>query len=146
MVNIFELIETKFIYSLTILARGHHVTAITSFEYEHKSANLTEILIKPMFLSSNEQDNYKFSSNCSLHGRLSTASLEAMYSGTINVIDVLEQALDFSEWGLKDPKVQQFIKRDDLHFDLILMELIFQESWLMFAHKFKAPIVGMSKY
>jgi glucuronosyltransferase len=138
--------EGKFIYSLNILARGHHVTAITTFEYEHKSENLTEILIKPMFLSPNEQDNFRFASNCSVTGRYSAAAIEAMYSGSIGGLYVHKLALDFSEWGLKDPKVQQFINRDDLYFDLILMELIFQESWLMFAHKFKAPIVGMSKY
>ncbi len=121
------------------------MTAITPFEYEQKPENLTEIMIEPKYLSPNEQDSFKFASNCSMQGRFSTASLELFSSGSLNVFEVLEQGLEFSEWGLKDPKVQQFINTDDLHFDLILVELHLQESWLMFAHKFKAPIVGMSK-
>jgi glucuronosyltransferase len=122
------------------------VTAITTFEYEHKSENLTEITIEPMHLSSDEQDNYRFSTNCSLQGRYSTAALKAMHSGSFNGYDTFKHALEFSEWGFKNPKVQQFINRDDLRFDLVLAEFIFQDSWLMFAHKFKAPIVGISKY
>jgi glucuronosyltransferase len=54
--------------------------------------------------------------------------------------------LETSEWGLKNPKIQEFIKREDLHFDLILAEQFFQESWLMLAHKFNAPIVTISTY
>lgn len=42
------------------------------------------------------------------------------------------------------PNVQQFINRRDLHFDLVVTELFAQESWFMFGHKFKAPIVGIS--
>lgn len=49
--------------------------------------------------------------------------------------------LDTSKWGLENPRVQEFIKREDLQFDLILAEQFYQESFLMFAHKFKAPIV-----
>lgn len=54
--------------------------------------------------------------------------------------------LGSSEWSLENPKVQILIKREDLHFDLILAEQFFQESFLMFAHKFKAPIVTISTY
>lgn len=46
-----------------------------------------------------------------------------------------------SEHGLKDPNVQKLIHSDDLHFDLVINEDMFHESWLMFAYKFNAPIV-----
>lgn len=46
-----------------------------------------------------------------------------------------------SDHGLQTKHVKEFIDRDDLHFDLIISEQFFQESWLMFAHKFNAPIV-----
>lgn len=46
-----------------------------------------------------------------------------------------------SEYGLSDRKVKEFIHRTDLHFDLVINEEFFHDSWLMFSHKFKAPIV-----
>lgn len=54
--------------------------------------------------------------------------------------------LDTAEWCLNNSKIQDFIKREDLHFDLIFAEQFFQESLLMFAHKFNAPIVTLSTY
>jgi glucuronosyltransferase len=43
--------------------------------------------------------------------------------------------------ALENIDIQKFIVRKDLHFDLIISEQFFQEAFLMFAHKFKAPIV-----
>lgn len=48
--------------------------------------------------------------------------------------------LESTEWCLNNSIVQSFINREDLHFDLIFAEQFFQESLLMFAHKFNAPI------
>lgn len=46
-----------------------------------------------------------------------------------------------SDHALSDANVQKLINRNDLHFDLIINEEIFHDSFLMFGHKFKAPIV-----
>lgn len=43
--------------------------------------------------------------------------------------------------GLKDKKVRELIQRNDIHFDLVISEQFFQESWLMFSHKYKAPVI-----
>lgn len=43
--------------------------------------------------------------------------------------------------GLKDKKVQELIHRNDIHFDLIISEQFFQESWLMFSRKYNAPVI-----
>lgn len=51
-----------------------------------------------------------------------------------------------SDHSLNDSKVQEFIHRNDLHFDLVILEEIYHDSWLMFGHKFKAPIVTICKY
>lgn len=51
-----------------------------------------------------------------------------------------------SEHGLKDPNVQKIIHSDDLHFDLIINEEFFHESWLMFAYKFNAPAVSICEF
>lgn len=46
-----------------------------------------------------------------------------------------------SEHGLNSTNVQKFINNKNLHFDLVINEDMFHESWLMFAHKFNTPIV-----
>lgn len=46
-----------------------------------------------------------------------------------------------SKHGLNSSNVQKFIHTKNLHFDLVINEDFFHESWLMFAHKFNAPIV-----
>lgn len=50
-----------------------------------------------------------------------------------------------SEHGLNDTNVQRIINSKDLHFDLIINEDMFHESWLMFGYKFKAPIITICK-
>lgn len=51
-----------------------------------------------------------------------------------------------SEYGLKHPNVQRIIHSDDLHFDLVINEEFFHESWLMFGYKFKAPVVTICRF
>lgn len=46
-----------------------------------------------------------------------------------------------SEHGLNSSNVQEIIHSKKLQFDLVINEDMFHESWLMFAHKFHAPIV-----
>lgn len=50
-----------------------------------------------------------------------------------------------ADFALSSANVQAFLKRADLQFDLIINEEFFHDSLLMFAHKFKAPIVSISK-
>lgn len=52
---------------------------------------------------------------------------------------------DTSEHALKTENVQKFIHNKNLKFDLILAEQFFQESFLMLAHQFQAPIVVICK-
>lgn len=51
-----------------------------------------------------------------------------------------------TEHGLKHPDVQKLIHSENLHFDLIINEEFFHESFLMFAHKFNAPVVSICTY
>lgn len=41
--------------------------------------------------------------------------------------------------------VQDFMKRKDLHFDLIIHEEVFHDSFLIFGHRFQAPVVSICK-
>lgn len=51
-----------------------------------------------------------------------------------------------SEYGLKHPNVQRVIHSNDLHFDLVINEEFFHESWLMFGYKFNAPVVTICEF
>lgn len=50
-----------------------------------------------------------------------------------------------SEHALKNSNVQKIIYSKNLHFDLVILEDFFQESWLMFAYKFDAPVITICK-
>lgn len=50
-----------------------------------------------------------------------------------------------AEYAFESAQVQQFLQRDDLQFDLVINEEFFQESFLMFAFKYKTPLVTISK-
>lgn len=51
-----------------------------------------------------------------------------------------------TEHALKTSAVQNFIRNDNSQFDLILAEQFFQESLLMFSHKYEAPIITISEH
>lgn len=50
-----------------------------------------------------------------------------------------------AEYAFESAQVKQFLQRDDLDFDLVINEEFFQESFSMFAHKYNAPLVTISK-
>lgn len=49
-----------------------------------------------------------------------------------------------TEHALNDKNVGKFINSTNHQFDVIVLEQFFHDSWLMFAHKFKAPIVTIA--
>lgn len=51
-----------------------------------------------------------------------------------------------AEHGLTTANVQKIIHSNDLHFDLVINGDFFHESWLMFAHKFNAPMIAICKF
>jgi glucuronosyltransferase len=53
--------------------------------------------------------------------------------------------LGSTEHALNSKAVQNFIQNDKSKFDLVISEQFFQEAFLMFAHKYKAPIVTISE-
>lgn len=70
----------------------------------------------------------------------------AYVSDTANIQWIFMLGLTSSEHSLRDKNVQKFIHRNDLHFDLIISEQFFQESWLLFAYKHNAPILTICMY
>lgn len=63
---------------------------------------------------------------------------------------VIEQMRGFNgvlnEYALQDANVQKLIHSTDKHFDVVINEEFFADSFLMFAHKFKAPIITICEY
>ncbi|XP_062551814.1 LOW QUALITY PROTEIN: UDP-glycosyltransferase UGT5-like [Armigeres subalbatus] len=121
-----------FIRELT--ERGNEVTCITSFKFGETIHNYTEVLIDPAYPI---RDKFP----------VSTFFESKSYSNDFkNLFFYWKMGIETSRHGLESRNVQTFLKREDLHFDLIVSEQFFQESWLMFAYKFNAPIVTISTY
>lgn len=71
-----------------------------------------------------------------------TDIFEAKYNNDVsNLFLYWNVGLSTTKYALENPNVQQFIEQDDNDFDLIISEQFFQEAFLMFAHKYRAPIV-----
>lgn len=51
----------------------------------------------------------------------------------------------WNTYNLQNANVQKLIHSTGLHFDVIVNEEFFGESFLMFAHKFNAPVVSICK-
>uniref|UniRef100_A0A182T1V5 UDP-glucuronosyltransferase n=1 Tax=Anopheles maculatus TaxID=74869 RepID=A0A182T1V5_9DIPT len=123
--------------------RQHQVTCITAFPFGEPLKNYDEILIDPPYPI---RETCKYDPICPC-----VIPVEGLFaSSQTSDFDKLSMYWDLgintSRHGLESNNVRQFIRRTDLEFDLIVAEQFFQESWLMFAHKYNAPIVTISTY
>jgi glucuronosyltransferase len=114
-----------------LLERGHEVTTLATFPHKETHPNYTEILIDPPF------NLYTAYPQESFFGNNYKSDFESVFMyfgmGTIT-----------TEYGLAHPKIQEFLKRKDLHFDLVINEQFFQESFYTFAHIYNAPLATIS--
>lgn len=62
------------------------------------------------------------------------------FASTLNFIK------NSNEHGLENEQMQKFIHSKNLHFDLIFIEETLHDAYLMFGHKFNAPIVSICEY
>ncbi|XP_063696226.1 UDP-glycosyltransferase UGT5-like [Culicoides brevitarsis] len=114
-------------FTKALLDRGHHVTAITSNHAKFKHRNLTEVVVNPPF------DGPKYLPMKDIFDMRYDNDWENLWL-------YWRAGLMTTEHALQTSVVQKFIQRED-HFDLVLSEQFFQESFLMFAYKFDCPIV-----
>lgn len=63
-----------------------------------------------------------------------------------NVDDMKYYPTIWNTYSIENANVQKFIKSTDSHYDLIVAEEFFIDSFYMFAHKHKAPIVTICKF
>ncbi|XP_017482517.1 PREDICTED: UDP-glucuronosyltransferase 2B13-like [Rhagoletis zephyria] len=113
-----------------LLERGHHVTAVTNHRSKYPHENLTEIIIEPKF-----DIPYYFPKDNIFKMRFSNDFQNLQMWWHVGLLT--------SEHALNDPKVKSLIASKDLEFDLMVLEQFFHESFLMFAHKFKCPVVTL---
>lgn len=117
-----------------LLHRGHEVTCITSQKFNGPTPlNYTEVLIDPPFdIESIIKDFDIFNIR--------------KYPMIFNLPMFPKFMKLAADYALNSTSVKEFINRNDLQFDLVINEEVFHESWLMFGHKYKAPIVTICKY
>ncbi|XP_067624755.1 UDP-glucosyltransferase 2-like isoform X2 [Eurosta solidaginis] len=113
-----------------LLRRGHHVTAITNHPTKYPHENLTEIIIDPKF---------------DIPYYLPKANIFQMrYASDFQNLQMYwKVGLLTTEHALNDPKVKSLIASNHLHFDVMVMEQFFHESMILFAQKFKCPVVTL---
>ncbi|XP_011210092.2 UDP-glucosyltransferase 2 [Bactrocera dorsalis] len=113
-----------------LLQRGHQVTTLTNHPAKQAHPNLTEIIIDPKL-------------NIAEHRPRENIFKMHFTSDFENLQMYWHVGLLSSEHALNDPKVKSLIASQDLEFDLIVLEQFYHESFLMFAHKFKCPVVTL---
>uniref|UniRef100_A0A1W7R8N0 UDP-glucuronosyltransferase n=1 Tax=Aedes albopictus TaxID=7160 RepID=A0A1W7R8N0_AEDAL len=118
-----------------LLDRGHQVTCIANYPLSRKHENYTELRVAPIY------DFWKNSVKVESLYDLTEISIHRM------LMDFLYSlGLETAQHGFTRENVRDFIRNDDSHFDLILAEQFYQEAYLMFAHKYKAPIVSVGTF
>lgn len=71
---------------------------------------------------------------------------EADSSAFTAIRDLYTLTRIWNEYNLENRNVHKFIHSTGLHFDVVISEEFFNDSFLMFAHKFKAPIITICKF
>lgn len=122
-----------------LLRRGHELTAISSYRLRTDGANYTdryhEVLIEPI---------YDFEAN--------GLPMEVFYKSQsfgdpfFKMSILWKLGLETAEHAFESANVRTFLQREGLTFDLLIAEQFVQEAFLMFAHKYRVPIVTISKY
>ncbi|XP_062553450.1 UDP-glycosyltransferase UGT5-like isoform X2 [Armigeres subalbatus] len=118
-----------------LLDRGHHITGIANYPLSRKHENYTELRVAPIY------DFWKHSVKVESLFDLTEISVHRMLMDFMYSL-----GLETAQHGFTRENVQDFIRNDQSHFDLILAEQFYQEAYLMFAHKYKAPIVTVGTF
>lgn len=119
-------------WTLKNTVRDRIVFALLSFEIHLKS------------IPEWEKQLQKTSFACSFPGpqeHLFQQSVESPFKSSVQYLNFCQMSADYA---LSSANVQAFLKRTDQQFDLVINEEFFHDSYLMFGHKFKAPIVTIS--
>lgn len=138
-----------------LLNRGHEVTYLTSQSLSQNRTNYNEVLIVPPFdLHSLSEFEYHIISfgiiNFKLFAMNAVSQETLMKMGSASPFMMITQSIKrlgvINNYVYQSANVQKFIHSTDFQFDVVINEDFFGESFLMFAHKFKAPIITICEY
>ncbi|KAG4077629.1 hypothetical protein HA402_008889 [Bradysia odoriphaga] len=117
-----------------LLDRHHEVTTLTPITWNGvRPDNYTEVLIDPPL---NIEDIFPQS-------KVFTAE-KGSPLGYLFMLPMVGRAT--VEKSLQSNNVQKFLHDDSLRFDLVILEEFAMDSFWMFAHKFKAPLISICSY
>ncbi|XP_065088496.1 UDP-glycosyltransferase UGT5-like [Ochlerotatus camptorhynchus] len=117
-----------------LLERGHEITAITNYRLQNSNHTdrYREVLIEPMF---------DFETDLPMESYYRTSS----FTNPFYKLKILWWlGLATTRHAFESENVQRFMREDGLSFDLVIAEQFAQEAFLMFGHKYKAPIVTIN--
>ena len=70
----------------------------------------------------------------------------AKHDNAVLKINILQElGLASSRDAFQTENLRKFVNAKNLTFDLVIAEQFVQESFLMFAHKYKAPLITISE-
>lgn len=120
-----------------LLERGHEITAITNYPLKNSTRNnhldrYREVLIDPPF---------DFEGDLPMESYYKTAAFSNPF---FKLKILLWLGLVTTEFAFESANVAQFIKEEGHSFDLVIAEQFAQEAFLMFGHKYRAPIVTIN--
>lgn len=118
-----------------LVERGHEVTVITNYPRKEPHPNYTEIVISPIY---------------DFWGK--SVKVDSLYD--LTEISIHQMLMDFlyplgletAAYAFTRDNVMDFLRNDESHFDLLLAEQFYQESYLMLAHKYNIPIVTIGTF
>jgi glucuronosyltransferase len=138
------------VYINELIRRGHEVTAITAYHNDEPISNYTEILIEPRWISGKRCKYMNLTISLHLINITFSVLQNDIYQMKFNnpfkmLFTFWGMGLSSTEHALKSQNVKNFIENDNTKFDVIFAEQFFQEAMLIFAHKYQAPVVTLSK-
>lgn len=67
---------------------------------------------------------------------------ELLFATDFQIIQLyVDVGYQSTKHALEDKSVQDLIEREDLHFDGVILEQFYHDAFLMFGHKYNAPLI-----
>nr|XP_029709428.1 UDP-glucuronosyltransferase 1-9-like [Aedes albopictus] len=120
-----------------LLERGHEITAISNYRLKRQPSNHTRGLYREVLI----EPEYDFESDFPMESYYRPAS----FTNPFDKVKILWWfGLATTRHAFETDNVQRFMREEGLRFDLVIAEQFAQEAFLMFGHKFNAPIVTIN--
>ncbi|XP_021912896.1 uncharacterized protein LOC110826504 [Zootermopsis nevadensis] len=120
---------------LELANRGHEVTVISYNPQKEKVANYTEIIVKTTLMDLMKVEGAPIN----LFQQQSTSIF-------LKAFLIWRSSQETCDLMLQEEEINKLIHATNLHFDLLIIEAFFNECFLGFVHKFKAPLIHLCTF